>query len=190
MDTAAIVAIIIIVALALIVLAAVWFFRSRRNNRRSQEFRERFGPEYEDLRKARGRRKAERELEQRQQRVDKLRLKELEPQQRSRFAGEWQDVQSKFVDDPGSAILDADVLVQRVMNARGYPMGDFERRAADISVDHPEIVRNYRAAHDISEASRRGGSDTENQRRGMLHYRALFGELLESKQRAVGSKRA
>jgi hypothetical protein len=190
MDTAAIVAIIVITVLVLMVLAALWFFRSKGNKKRSQELRDRFGPEYEDLRKSKGRRKAELELEQRERRVDMLGIRELKPDERNRFSGEWQDVQSKFVDDPGSAILEADVLVQKVMNARGYPMEDFERRAADISVNHPEIARNYRSAHGISEASRRGDSNTEDRRRAMLHYRELFGELLEPRQKAVGSERA
>jgi hypothetical protein len=172
---AATVAIVVIAALALILAVGVWFYSSRSKSKR---LRERYGPEYEHLSDQDGRRHAEKELQQREKRVEKLSIKELEPAERDRFASDWHNVQGKFVDDPRSALVDADTLVQKVMNARGYPMADFDRRAADVSVDHPEVVRNYRAGHEISEASRKGEATTEQLRQGMLHYRALFDELL------------
>jgi FtsZ-interacting cell division protein ZipA len=175
MDSAAIVAIVVIAALALMLLVGVWFYSSKSKSKR---LREHYGPEYEHLSDQDGRRHAERELQQREKRVEKLSIKELEPADRDRFANDWHDVQGKFVDDPRRAIVDADELVQKVMNARGYPMADFDQRAADVSVDHAEVVRNYRAGHDISEASRKGEATTEQLRQGMLHYRALFDDLL------------
>jgi FtsZ-interacting cell division protein ZipA len=172
---AAIVAIVVIAALALMLLVGVWSYSSKSKSKR---LRERYGSEYEHLSDQDGRRDAEKELQQRERRVEKLSIKELEPAERDRFASDWHKVQGKFVDDPRTAIVDADELVQKVMNARGYPVADFDQRAADVSVDHPEVVRNYRAGHDISEASRKGEATTEQLRQGMLHYRALFDDLL------------
>jgi hypothetical protein len=172
---AAIVAIVVIAALALMLAVAAWFYSSKSKSKR---LRERYGPEYEHLSDQDGHRHAEKELQQREKRVEKLSIKELEPAERERFGGDWQNVQGKFVDDPRTALVDADELVQKVMNARGYPMTEFDQRAADVSVDHPEVVRNYRAAHEISEASRKGEATTEQLRQGMLHYRALFDDLL------------
>lgn len=161
----------------LAVLAAIWAFWQKR---RTEQLREGFGPEYERTVQETGdRRRAESELAARQKRVDRLHIRPLSGEERSRFAAAWQSTQARFVDDPGGSIGDADRLVGQVMEARGYPVGEFEQRTADISVDHPQVVTNYRAAHDIALAHERNGSSTEDLRQGMVHYRALFDELLE-----------
>src|SRR5918911_956822 len=123
-------------------------------------------------------------LLERQKRRDELDVKPLDPAARERYAEEWQATQARFVDDPGGAITEADVLIQRVMRERGYPVEDFEQRAADVSVDHPEVVNNYRAAHGISIAHQREKASTEDLRVAMVHYRSLFDELLESREPA------
>ena len=97
---------------------------------------------------------------------------------RAHSAGEWRDVQVRFVDDPGGAVREADTLVQRVMRERGYPTDDFEQRAADISVDHPHVVEHYHAAHSVWSANERGQASTEDLRQSLVHYRSLFDELL------------
>ena len=175
MDTTAIVAIVIVIALVVLAFAA-WQMSQKR---RSKQLQQRFGPEYERTVAEKDRRgEAEKELEERAKRVEKLRIRELEPAQRAGFEQEWQAMQARFVDDPGGAVKDADLLVQRVMDARGYPVADFERQAADISVDHPEVVENYRAAHETAETHKREGVSTEALRQATIHYRALFAELL------------
>jgi hypothetical protein len=111
--------------------------------------------------------------------VEKFSIRPLGAAERERFISEWRSVQSRFVDDPKGAVTEADKLVIRVMQARGYPMSDFEQRAADISVDHPQVVDNYRAAHEIALRHRRGESTTEDLRNAMLYYRSLFEDLLQ-----------
>jgi hypothetical protein len=141
---------------------------------------DRFGPEYDrELEKAGGRREAERELAEREKRHDELELRPLSDDARERYIEEWQATQARFVDDPTGAVSEADDLVQRVMRDRGYPVDDFEQRAADISVDHPELVERYRTANGIARASERGEASTEDLRHSVRHYRALFVELLE-----------
>jgi hypothetical protein len=141
---------------------------------------ERFGPEYDrELEKAGGRREAERELAEREKRHDELELRPLSEDARERYVEEWQKTQSRFVDDPAGAVSEADDLVQRVMRDRGYPVDDFDQRAADISVEHPELVERYRTANGIARASERGEASTEDLRHSVRHYRALFVELLE-----------
>jgi hypothetical protein len=166
--------------IVLAVLLALWAVMSFMQRRRSHRLQEGFGPEYErTVHDTGNRRRAESELEDRQKRVEKLHIRPLSPDERSRYSGAWQETQARFVDDPDGSIGDADRLVGDVMEARGYPVGDFEQRTADISVDHPEVVTNYRAAHGIALAHERGESTTEDLRQGMIHYRALFDELLE-----------
>jgi len=178
-DTTVLVAIIVVVAVVVLALAAWQMSQKRRSN----QLKERFGPEYERTVAERDRRtEAEKELQERAKRVEKLRIRELQPEQRAGFEREWQAVQARFVDDPGGAVRDADALVQRVMDARGYPVTDFEQQATDVSVDHPEVVQNYRAAHEIAEAHQREGVGTEALRQATIHYRALFAELLGTRE--------
>jgi hypothetical protein len=140
-----------------------------------------FGPEYGRAVERMGSRgKAERELMERQHRVEKLEIVPLTREEAARFHDAWMALQARFVDDPRSALAEADALVRDLMHKRGYPMGDFERRAADISVHHPVVVDHYRRAHDIALRDARGETDTEARRQAVIHYRALFGELLET----------
>lgn len=168
----------VIVVIAAAILAAaflVWAFASKK---RSSELQSRFGPEYEHLSSIEGRRKAEKALQEREARVSRLHIKELNNDQLQSFARDWRNVQTRFVDDPEKTVIEADTLVQKVMDARGYPLDGFDQQADDISVDHPAVVSNYRAAHDIAESSRRQQATTEDLRQAMIHYRALFSDLL------------
>jgi len=168
----------ILVAVAVVVIAFVLM-----QKRRSDELRGKFGPEYERLVRERGDpRHAESELSTRMERVKQLHIKPLAPEQRDRFAEAWRSDQARFVDDPKGAVVEADRLVADLMQVRGYPVGDFEQRAADVSVDHPHVVQNYRVAHDIAVREQRGEASTEDLRKAMVHYRALFEDLLESDQ--------
>jgi hypothetical protein len=165
-----------VVVAAVVLLAAVVVGRRRRTERLKQ----RFGPEYERTVSLAGERKAaEKELAERERTRDKLDIVALPPTARQEYATRWRTVQSAFVDDPSSALGDADRLVTEVMRVRGYPVDDFDRRAADISVDHPTVVENYRAAHAIHVAQQHGDIGTEAQRQAFVHCRALFEKLLE-----------
>jgi hypothetical protein len=169
--------IIVAVVIIAILVAAVWWYSMRQ---RSAKLQEKFGPEYERTVAEKGdTRKAEDELTDRQKRVSKLEIRPLAADERRRFNDEWRAVQARFVDDPSTAVRDADALVGRVMEARGYPVGDFEQRAADVSVDHPVVVEHYRAAHEIALRHAQGQASTEDLRQAMVDYRALFAELLE-----------
>ena len=166
----------ILVALAVVVIA---FVMTRKQ--RTDQLRGKFGPEYERLVRERGDAStAERELDDRVQRVKQLHIKPLSTEHRSRFAEAWRSDQARFVDDPKGAVVEADRLVADLMQVRGYPVGDFEQRAADVSVDHPHVVQNYRRAHDIAVRQQRGEATTEDLRVAMVHYRALFEDLLET----------
>ncbi len=163
----ALVAVAAIVAIALVVWQAL-------KARRTRSLQERFGPEYErTVDRTDDRRDAEAELAARAKRREELDIRPLTAAARTRYLDDWQRVQARFVDDPPGAVGEADALIQSVLRERGYPMDDFEQRAADISVDHPDVVEHYREGHRL-----RGG-DTEAQRQAMVHYRALFDELLE-----------
>jgi hypothetical protein len=168
-----IVAVLVIAAIA----AAAWFMMQRR---RSEDLRGQFGPEYERaVEGAESRREAERELTDRRKRVDEMEIHQLDPARRDEYAATWKQVQADFVDDPSGAITRADALVEEVMAARGYPTGtDFETRAGDLSVNHPRVVSEYREARNISEHNASEGVPTEALRRGFVHYRALFEDLL------------
>jgi hypothetical protein len=169
--------IVIAVVAAIVIVGVLW---SAMRTRRTRSLQGRFGPEYDrELEKAGGRREAERELAEREKRHDELELRPLSEDARRRYIEEWQETQARFVDDPTGAVSDADDLVQRVMRDRGYPVDDFEQRAADISVEHPELVERYRTANGIARASERGEASTEDLRHSVRHYRALFVELLE-----------
>jgi FtsZ-interacting cell division protein ZipA len=167
----------IAVVAAIIIVGVLW---SALRRRRTRSLQDRFGPEYDrELEKSGGRREAERELAEREKRHDELELRPLSDDARERYTEEWQVTQARFVDDPTGAVSEADDLVQRVMRDRGYPVDDFEQRAADISVEHPELVERYRTANGIARASERGQASTEDLRHSVRHYRALFVELLE-----------
>ena len=173
--------VILLVLIAAIVVAALVYMIARR--RRSQTLRERFGPEYDRVvRKEGDVQKGERLLDFRQKHRKTLDIRPLSPEDQTRFSSRWNNVQGEFVDDPSGAVARADELIIEVMQARGYPTTDFTQRAADISVDHPVVVENYRAAHDIAQRRSRGQASTEDLRQAMVHYRALFSELLEAKQ--------
>jgi len=171
-------AIVIIVAAVAIVGAAAWYVALQR--RHTDDLRTRYGSEYtRTVSELGSQRRAEHELERRQERVEALDIHPLAVEQRTRFAQEWRNVQSLFVDDPGGAITRADGLVEEVMKVRGYPVSDFDQRAADLSVHHAHVIENYRAARDIATRHRRGAASTEELRRAMVHYRELFEDLLE-----------
>jgi hypothetical protein len=179
MTTTAVVVIIICICV-IIAAAGVGFVFWRRQ--RSRRLRSRFGPEYDRTVAEFGSRpKAEGVLLERQHRMQKVPIHSLSPQQRDSFAGQWHDVQKQFVDDPGASIDKADRLVYEVMLARGYPMADFEHRAEDLSVDHPQVVLNYRAAHAVARRHQDGQAATEEMRMALVYYRDLFDELLEAR---------
>ncbi len=170
-----------IVVGAIVVLGLILW--AVRRERRSHELHDRFGPEYErEVRERGNRSRAEAELDRRVRRVDRLSIRPLPESERSRFETRWNQQQARFVDDPRGAVGEADHLVEEVMVRRGYPVaGDFDQKAADISVDHPQVVENYRNAHHIAQRVETGGAGTEDLRRAMIHYRALFDELLHDR---------
>jgi hypothetical protein len=170
---------VIAIVVAVIVIAAIAYVALRR--KRTEQLRRRFGPEYErEVRNAGSVSDAEARLEQRQKRVERLHIRPLAPEDATRFASAWKGVQARFVDDPKGAVTEADRLIGELMQQRGYPVGDFEQRVEDISVDHPNVVINYRAARDIVKDHAAGRASTEDLRQAMVHYRALFTELLET----------
>jgi hypothetical protein len=173
---------VLIAVAAIIVLVLLAWTAFRANQRR--RLRQDFGPEYDRaVADAPTTREAEADLEERRKRREELDIRPLSPTTRERYQREWETAQARFVDDPEAAIGEADRLIQEVMRERGYPVDDFEQRAADLSVDHPDVVQNYRAAHATSRKVVRGEADTEEVRQAMIHYRALFDELLEARQR-------
>jgi hypothetical protein len=182
---------VVIVALIVIVLLSVAYAAWQK--RRSTSLQSQFGPEYDRaVGQSDSRRQAEKDLEERQKRREELNIRELEPATRDRHMESWRQTQARFVDAPAEAVRDADRLVGQVMTDRGYPMDNFDQRSADISVDHPDVVENYRAAHGISLASDHGQATTEDLRQAMVHYRSLFETLLgttgpESSQRFAQS---
>jgi hypothetical protein len=168
--------VVLIVAVGAIV---AWVVMQRQ---RTQRLQQRFGPEYaRTVHEFGGRTKAEAELTKREQRVARLNITPLAPADAARFSQAWNALQSRFIDNPKGVVGQADHLVRELMVKRGYPMGDFERRAADISVDHPGVVTTYRAAQAIAVRDERGEADTEELRKAVVHYRTLFDELLEVK---------
>jgi hypothetical protein len=175
-------ALVIILAIIAILAvgAVVWFFSRQR---RTAELRTQFGPEYERAVQVSGdRRDAEQELQQRRERIAQLHIRPLSCEDRDRYADSWRTVQARFVDDPSAAIAGADQLIGEVMQTRGYPVGDFEARAEDLSVEHPQVVANHRAAHSRAAANSLGEANTEDLRQALVHYRSLFEELLETPQ--------
>ncbi len=169
---------LIIFIIVLVVVAALVFVFSRQ--RRSARLREQFGPEYERAVGETGsRHAAEAELEERRNRLEKLEIAPLDAAARERYLERWHLVQAKFVDSPTAATRAADQLINEVMRDRGYPVEEFEQRAADISVDHARVVDDYRAAHAVAEANERSEASTEDLRQALVHYRSLFEDLLD-----------
>ena len=176
--------VVMVVAVVVVVLALAWMFNRQRHSR---HLRERFGPEYDHVVDERGSsRRAERELDRRSRRVERLDIRPLSRDAVVRYAERWNAQQARFVDDPKAAVVEADHLVEEVMAERGYPMGEFEQRAADISVDHPRTVENYRVAHEIAARQELGQATTEDLRHAMIRFRELFRDLLEEAPRPLG----
>jgi hypothetical protein len=166
-----------VVVLVIAVLA--WLYVQKRRST-TAGLRQKFGPEYERaVQKHGSERKAEAKLANRQDRVEKLNIRDLDPVERERFSTQWESVQSRFVDSPRGAVAEADDLVSSLMKTRGYPVSDFDQRADDISVDHPRVVENYRSAHHIALQVGTNGASTEDLRTAMIHYRSLFEELVQ-----------
>jgi hypothetical protein len=196
MDTRILIAIAVVVGIILVAVMVAFTMRRRR----SDQLKQHFGPEYDRTvdQQQGDRHRAEAKLVEREKRVEAFPLRELSPIDREGYAMEWATVQRRFVDDPSAAVGTADRLVGRVMTDRGYPMTDFEQRAADISVSHPSVVQNYRTAHDIFVRHSDDKATTEDLRQAMVHYRSLFDELLETgkvepidhKRRGVAHERA
>jgi len=180
MQTWAWVVIVIVVALA--VLGVAW---AGLRARRSKELRDQFGSEYDRVAAdAPTRREAESQLRERRRRREQFDIRSLAPERRDELRNKWTVIQAEFVDAPGRSLAQADSLIQTVMRERGYPVEDFDTRSADLSVDHPDVVENYRAGHGIVVASERGRAGTDELRRAFQHYRALFEELLEVREPA------
>lgn len=178
MDTYSLAILVGAVILALVIGATVAWLMIRR--RQARQLRQKFGREYDHaVEKTGSKRQAETELHRREERVRQFDIRPLPGEQRAAYRESWRRVQANFVDAPVRAVAEADELVSEVMQKRGYPMGDFDQRAEDLSVDHPVVVENYRAAHDIALRSDRGQADTEDLRQAMVHYRVLFEDLLE-----------
>lgn len=178
MSTTLWIAIAVIVGIA-VGGAAVWFYNYNLRRRLSR----RFGPEYaRTVEEAGGAPAAVSQLRERERRVASYSVHPLKPEEVSRYTVAWKNVQSEFVDDPKTAVSHADGLLKDVMHASGYPVSDFEQRSADLSVDHPVVVQNYRAGHDIVLRHERGEASTEDLRQAMMHYRALFNELVNDNE--------
>ena len=171
--------IVVVIVIIIVVLALAFFWRSVTQRRQSERLHGAFGPEYDRTLSRRGSRdRAEAELLERKERVDALNIRPLTPADRARFADAWRATQARFVDKPVEATAAADRLITDLLRVRGYPISEFDQRAADVSVRHPDVVENYRAAHATSLASEQGQASTEDLRTAMIHYRALFDELL------------
>jgi hypothetical protein len=169
----------VLIAVAAVVVVAVVVWQALKQ-RRTGRLQEQFGPEYDrTVGTADSKREAEAELQEREERRQELDIRPLSQAARDRYVERWQSVQAEFVDNPGAAVARADDLIQSVMSERGYPVEDFEQRAADVSVDHPDVVENYRHGHRLAESSAEGEGSTEDLRQAMRHYRALFEELVE-----------
>ena len=179
MSIGIIIAIVVVVIVVLAIGAVV--ARIGKQKRDSKQLKGRFGPEYDRALEQHGDRKeAEGKLKEREDRREGLDIRPLEPEQQQHFAGEWRNVQARFVDAPQEAVRESDHLVREVMRQRGYPVDNFDQRADDISVDHPHVVENYRSAGAIAERNERGEASTEDLRQATVHYRALFEELLDT----------
>ncbi|WP_156840472.1 hypothetical protein [Novosphingobium aquimarinum] len=169
----------LVLAILVIALIAAAVFLWQRGRARSDKLKNRFGPEYDrTVSNVGDERKAEAILAERERRVSKYTIRPLDPTMRDHFVATWQKVQAQFVDDPAYAVTRADDLLGEVMTARGYPMTDFDHAAEDLSVDHAEVVQNYRKGHEISVRHRASEASTEELRTAMIHFRALFDDLV------------
>jgi hypothetical protein len=167
--------ILIVITIAAIAFGFVMYYQRERTRR----LRVRFGPEYDRMVEGRGdKRRAEEELREREKRVETFHIRDLTQAETDRFSDLWRSAQARFVDSPVQTVAETDRLIHDVMASRGYPMSDFEQCAADISVDHPVVVENYRAAHQVALRNGNGQVSTEDLRQAMVHYRALFDELI------------
>jgi hypothetical protein len=185
MDQGTLIAIVVGVLVLAVIGWLVW------QRQRSEQLKQRYGPEYaRTVNELGDTRRAESELIKRQERVAALDIRPLTAAQLTRFQQQWRAVQTRFVDDPKAAVTDADALVEDAMRTRGYPVSDFDQRAADLSVHHPRVVENYRAARDIAHRHRRGEATTEDLRQAMVYYRGLFQDLLEDHEHAGDDEHA
>lgn len=174
--------IVILVIIVVVALVAVLLLRKRK----TEQLRSKFGPEYERTLQETGKpAAAEAALREREQRVSRFDIRPLSEPDRDRFREAWTRIQADFVDDPQGAVTRADALLGDVMSARGYPVSDFEQRSADLSVDHPVVVQNYRSGHDIAVRHARGEAGTEDLRNAMIHFRSLFEELVDDRPPAT-----
>jgi hypothetical protein len=175
MNTMTLVIIVGVVLIGIVGFVAAMFLKKHKTER----LRTRFGPEYaRAVEESGGRRKAEVGLEQREKRVEGFAIRPLSASDRERYIASWHKVQSEFVDEPKNSVTQADQLLGDVMSTRGYSVSEFEQRSADISVDHPLVVENYRVAHEIALRQSSGQATTEDLRQAMIHYRTLFDELV------------
>jgi hypothetical protein len=180
--------VLVVVLILILAIAAVLHMRKRKTT--TAALRKKFGPEYQRALLVHGsERKAEAALADREKRLEKLSLRDLDPTERERYLEEWTYVQSRFVDSPKGAVAEADDLVSALMNTRGYPVSDFDQRAADISVDHPRVVENYRSAHEIALRVGKDEANTEDLRTAMVHYHSLFDELVQAPEPAIVQRR-
>ncbi len=174
---------ILIVAAVVAIGVAIGAATAANRRKRTERLKDRFGPEYDRTVNVAGEQKvAEKELAAREKNRSKLDIHPLTPEALDAYTNRWRTVQTAFVDNPSGAVGEADLLVTEVMRERGYPVDDFNQRADDISVDHPTVVENYRAAHHIHLAQQKGDVGTEQQRQAFVHYRALFAKLLETEK--------
>ena len=171
---------IMLAGVVILVIAMLgWLYMQKRRST-TAALRQKFGPEYDRAVRQQGsERKAETKLSDREKRVEKLNIRDLDPMEHERFLKQWESVQSHFVDSPKGSITEADGLVSSLMKTRGYPVSDFDQRAADVSVDHPGVVENYRSAHEIALRVGKDQATTEELRTAMIHYRSLFDELVQ-----------
>ena len=179
----------LVIVIIVLVVAVALIGRVTRQRRQSEQLHETFGSEYDRAVSQHGSQdRAEADLLARKERVEALNIRPLSATDRTRFAAAWRSTQARFVDHPVEATADADRLIADLMQVRGYPVRDFEQRAADISVSYPDVVANYRAAHATSVASAQGQASTEDLRTAMIHYRALFDELLGASDTAAAQR--
>ena len=171
---------IVLGTMAIVIIAVLGWLYLRKRKSTTAGLRKKFGSEYDRAVLVHGsERKAEAKLEDRAKRVDSLNLRDLDPAEHERFSKRWESVQTRFIDSPKGAVTEADDLVSSLMKTRGYPISDFDQRAADISVDHPRVVENYRSAHEIALRVGKDVATTEELRTAMIHYRSLFEELMQ-----------
>jgi hypothetical protein len=171
---------IALAAVVILIVAVLAWLYLRQRRHKTAKLQHKFGPEYQRAVLTHGsERKAEAKLSDREKRVEKLDIRDLDPADHERFVKRWESLQSRFVDSPKGAVAEADDLVSLVMKTRGYPVSDFDQRAADISVDHPQVVENYRSAHEIALRVGKDAATTEDLRTAMIYYRSLFEELVQ-----------